>query len=66
MEEKSTELMRKREELHDVSNKKYRDSVAKEKVWVQKRRRIEPIWLLIFFIAHFEVTIIPLLPSSNN
>jgi hypothetical protein len=37
MEEKSTELMRKREALHDVSNKKYRDSVGKEKVWVQKR-----------------------------
>jgi shikimate kinase len=36
MEEKLTELMRKREELYDTSNKKYCDSVAKEKVWVQK------------------------------
>jgi hypothetical protein len=35
MDEKLTELVCKCEELHDMSNKKYSDSVWKEKVWGQ-------------------------------
>jgi len=33
MDEKLIELMSKCEELHDMSNKKYSDSVWKEKPW---------------------------------
>ena len=35
MDEKLTELVRKCEELYDMSNKKYSDSVWKEKLWGQ-------------------------------
>jgi hypothetical protein len=35
MDEKLIELVRKCEELYDVGNKKYSDSVWKEKVWGQ-------------------------------
>ena len=35
MDEKLIELVRKCEELCDMSNKKYRDSVWKEKLWGQ-------------------------------
>jgi len=35
MDEKLIELMRKCEELYDMSNKKYSDSVWKEKLWGQ-------------------------------
>ena len=35
MDEKLIELVRKCEELYDVSNKKYSDSVWKEKLWGQ-------------------------------
>jgi len=35
MDEKLIDLVRKCEELHDLSNKKYRDSVWKEKLWGQ-------------------------------
>ena len=35
MEEKLIELMRKCEELYDMSNKKFRDIVWKEKLWEQ-------------------------------
>jgi hypothetical protein len=35
MDEKLTELVRKCEELYDMSNKKYSDSVWKEKLWAQ-------------------------------
>jgi hypothetical protein len=37
MEQKLIELVRKREELHDMSHKKYSDSVAKEKSLGTKR-----------------------------
>jgi hypothetical protein len=33
MDEKLTELVRKCEKLYDMSNKKYSDSVWKEKLW---------------------------------
>jgi len=35
MDEKLIELERKCEEFHDVSSKKYSDSVWKEKLWEQ-------------------------------
>jgi hypothetical protein len=35
MDEKLIELVRKCEELYDVANKKYSDSVWKEKLWGQ-------------------------------
>jgi hypothetical protein len=35
MDEKLIELVRKCEELYDMSNKKYSDSVWKEKLWGQ-------------------------------
>jgi hypothetical protein len=35
MDEKLTELVRKCEELYDISNKKYSDGVWKEKLWGQ-------------------------------
>jgi hypothetical protein len=35
MDEKLIELMRKCEELYDMSNKKYSDNVWKKKVWGQ-------------------------------
>jgi hypothetical protein len=35
MDEKLIELVRKCEELYDTSNKKYSDSVWKEKLWGQ-------------------------------
>ena len=60
MEEKLIELVGKSEELRDMSNKKYSDSVAKEKSLGTRRWRVEQIWFPIFFITHFGVTIIPL------
>jgi hypothetical protein len=35
MDEKLIELLRKCEELYDMANKKYSDSVWKEKLWRQ-------------------------------
>jgi hypothetical protein len=35
MDEKSIDFVRKCEELHDMSNKKYSDSVWKGKLWGQ-------------------------------
>jgi len=35
MDEKLTELVRKCDELYDISYKKYSDSVWKEKLWGQ-------------------------------
>jgi hypothetical protein len=59
MNEKLTELMRKCEELYDMSNKKYSDSVWKEKLWEPIGEELKKITLSsTFFIAHFEVTII--------
>ena len=53
------ELVRKYEELYDMSSKKYRDSVWYEKLWgkmgeeQKKSRKYQ-----CFFIAHFKVAII--------
>jgi hypothetical protein len=40
MDEKLMELVHKCEELDDMSNKKYSDSVWKEKLWGQKGEKI--------------------------
>jgi len=41
MDEKFIELVRKCEELYDMSNKKYSDSVWKEKLWGQTCEELE-------------------------
>ena len=55
MEEKLIELVRKREELREMSNKKYSDSVGKEKGLGTKRRKVEQIWFPIFNLYFFTV-----------
>jgi len=59
MDEKLIELLRKCEELYDMSNKKYSDSVRNEKLWRQIGERLKKSGnFQSSFIAHFEVTII--------
>jgi len=41
MDEKLIELVRKCEELYDMSNEKYSDSVWKEKLWRQTGKELE-------------------------
>ena len=59
IDEKLIELMRKCEELYEMSSKKFGDSVWKEKLWgiigeeLKKSGKVH-----CFFIDHFEVTII--------
>jgi len=65
MDEKLIELVHTCEELYDMSNKKYSDSVWKEKLWGQIGEELKkPGTFQCFFFAHFEVTIILLLPKS--
>jgi hypothetical protein len=62
MDAKLTELVRKCEESYDMSNKKYSDSVRKEKFWGQVGEELKKSGKFqCFFIAHFEVTIILLI-----
>jgi hypothetical protein len=64
MDENLVELVRKCEELYDMSNKKYGDGVWKEKLWGQIGEELKNlISSNVFFIAHFEVTIILLSPK---
>jgi hypothetical protein len=66
MDEKLIELVRKCEELYDMSNKKYSDSVWKEKLWGQigeELKKSGKFQCLFFFFAHFEVSIILLSPK---
>lgn len=64
MDEKLMEVVRKCEELYDMSNKKYSDSVWKEEVGGQIDDELKKSGkFLVFFIAHYEVTIILLLPE---
>jgi hypothetical protein len=59
MDRKLIELVRKCEKLYDISNKKYSDSVWKEKLWGQIGEKLNKSGnLKCFFIAHSEVTII--------
>jgi hypothetical protein len=67
MVEKLIELVRKCEELYDISNKKYSDGVWRGKLW----GKIDGEWkisdkLQCSFIAHTEVTIIVLSPLLTN
>jgi hypothetical protein len=43
MDEKLTELVRKCEELYDMSNKMYSDSVWKEKLWNKTGEELKKI-----------------------
>ena len=53
------ELVRKCEELYDMSNKKYSDSVWIEILWGQIGEELKKsVKFQCFFIAHCEVTII--------
>ena len=65
MAEKLIELVRKCEELYDVSDKKYSDGVWKENLWRQigKEMKKSGKFQCFFFIAHFEVAIILLSPK---
>jgi len=64
MDEKLIELVRKCEELYDMSNKKYINSVWKEKLWGQIGEQLKKSGKFqCFFIAHFEVTIVLLSPN---
>jgi hypothetical protein len=53
---KNVDLALKYEELYDMSNKKYSDSVWEEKLTVEELKMSGK--LQGFFIAHFEGTII--------
>jgi hypothetical protein len=64
MDEKLIELVRKCDELYDISHKKYSDRLWKEKLWGQIGDELK--WSGKFqcsFIAHIEVTIILLSPK---
>jgi hypothetical protein len=67
MDEKLLELVRKCEELYDMSNKKYSDSVWKEKLWGQigkeskKYRKFQFFLLRILHLISFYYH-----RSSNN
>jgi hypothetical protein len=64
MYENLIELVRKCEELYDILNKKYSDSVWKEKLWEQIGEELKKSGKFqCSFIAHIEVTIILLLPK---
>jgi hypothetical protein len=54
MDEKLIELVRIYEELYDISNKKYSDSVWKEKLWVQIDEELK-YQFQCSFIAHIAV-----------
>jgi hypothetical protein len=58
MDEKLIELLRKCEELYDMSNKKYSDSVWKEKLCGEIGEEVRKSGKCQCFIAHFEVTIV--------
>jgi hypothetical protein len=58
-DEKLIELVCKCEELYDMSNKKYSDSVWKEKLWGQTGEELKKSGKFqCIFVAHLEVTII--------
>jgi len=61
---KLRELVCKCEELYDMPNKEYIDSVWKEKLWGQIAEELKKSGKFkYFFIAHFEVSIILLSPK---
>jgi hypothetical protein len=52
MDEKLIELVRKWEELYDISNKKYSDSVWEEKLWGQIGEELEKSVPVFFYCAY--------------
>jgi hypothetical protein len=64
MDEKLIELVRKCEEIYDMSNKKYSDSAWKEKLWGQigeelkKSSKFQLRILKYYQTVHIEVTLI--------
>jgi len=64
MDEILRELVCKCGELYDISNKKYSNSVWKEKVWEKLGEELKKLGKFqCAFIAHLEVTIILLSPK---
>jgi hypothetical protein len=65
MDEKLIELLRKCEELYYMANKKYSDSLWKEKLWGQIGEQLKKNQVIVpmCFIAHFELTIIIVSPK---
>jgi hypothetical protein len=63
MDDKLIELVRKCEELYDISNMKYSDSVWKEKLWGQIGEVKKSGKFHCSFIAHIEIIIILLSPN---
>jgi len=71
MDEKLIQFVRKCEELYDMSNKKYSDSVWKEKLWGQIGEEVEnsdkfQCFYCAFsrdFTKYFAITIILLSPK---
>jgi hypothetical protein len=59
MDEKLIELVRKCKKLYDISNKKYSDSLWKEKLWGQIGEELKTSGKFqCSFIAHIDVTIV--------
>jgi hypothetical protein len=54
MDEKLTELVRNCEEIYDMSNKKYSDSVWKEKLWGQIGEQLKKSGKLQLHIWKFQ------------
>jgi len=52
MDEKLIDLVHKCEELYDKSNKKYSDSVWKEKLWGQKGEELKKSVSFNVFLLH--------------
>ena len=64
MDEKLIELVRKCEELYDISNKKYSDRVWKENLWGQIGEQLKKSGQFqCSFIAHIEIIIVLLSPK---
>jgi hypothetical protein len=64
MDKKLIELVCKCEDLYEMSNKKYSDSVREKKLWGQIGEELKKSGKFqCFFIVHTEVTIILLSPK---
>ena len=67
MDKKLTELVRKCEELYDMSNKKYSDSVWKEKLWGQIGEELEKLGKFqCFLLRILKLLSFDYQGSSNN
>jgi hypothetical protein len=59
-------MVRKCEESYDISNKKYCDSVWKQKLWRQTGEELKNQVNSNVFIANFEVTIILIISKQRK